>query len=367
MAAPASHRSTTEQGQDAAVLHLRARLLPDGHPTDLWIVNGKITRRPVAGARSIATDGWMMPALVDSHLHLGVPEVGGPLSLETVDRELRQLAGSGVGAVRVLGSPTPIPAEFMARPRLPLIQHAGVPLAAPDRFIPGWGRQVTNEQLESACSESSSAGWVKIILDWFDEDGGYDVSFSERSLGKAVAAAHAAGRRVAVHTQSAAGGAAAIRAGADSLEHAMHLPWQLVDELARSGSILVPTGAVFQQLAPSMQGDGIPPNLQRWFRDGLATHPTLVRRAAAAGVTILAGTDLPAGHLVDEIEWLAAAGLSAETALGAASWTARETLGLPRLREGDRADLIWMVTDPRLDLAGLRSPDLVILDGAIIE
>lgn len=350
-----------------AALHLRARLLPEDRSTDLWIVDGTISHSPVANARTVATDGWMMPALVDSHVHLGVPEVGGPLSLETVERELEQLARSGVGAVRVMGGPTPIPADLVHRPSSPLIQQAGTPLAAPGRFFPGWGNEVTDEQLAEVCAEPSSAEWVKIILDWFDDSDGYDVSYSEESLGRAVAAAHAEGRRVAVHTQSAAGGAAAIRAGVDSVEHGMHLSSEFLDTLAHCGGILVPTGAVFEQLAPSMQGDGMPQNLRRWFRDGLAAHPALVREAVRAGVTVLAGTDLPVGHLVDEITWLAAAGLPAEAAIGAASWTAREALGLPRLREGDRADLIWLARDPRLDVGSLRRPELVILGGAVID
>src|SRR5699024_7656078 len=96
-------------------------------------------------------------------------------------------------------------------------------------------------------------------------------------------------------------------------------------------------------------------------------HAGLVRRAAEAGGTILAGTELPVGHLVDEIEWLVTAGLTPERAIGAASWTARDTLGFPGLRDGERADLIWMDSDPRGDVDVLREPGVIVLDEAVVE
>jgi len=74
--------------------------------------------------------------------------------------------------------------------------------------------------------------------------------------------------------------------------------------------------------------------LQEWFRDGWERHPGLVRAAYEAGVTVLAGTDLPPGHLSEEVRWLAEAGLPAEVALSAASWNARRFLGLPSIDEG---------------------------------
>ena len=351
----------------AEKLHLRARLLPGGEETDLWITGGVISRAPVSGARTIVSSGWVLPALVDTHLHVGVAEIGGPLDLHVLAGELDLLARTGIGAARILGSPSTLPDEVLSRDRGPLLQHAGVPLAAPERFIPGWGRLVSGEDLVQACAERSGAGWVKIIADWFDEAGDYSAAFDADVLSRAVAAAHQVGRRVAVHTQSADGGRAAVLAGADSIEHGMHLPVEVLAELAARRGVLVPTGTVFEQLAGSMASEEVPPALRRWYQDGLAAHPELVRRAWEAGVTVLAGTDLPVGSLIDEVQWLIAAGLPVEEAIGAASWTAREVLDLPRLRDGDRADLIWTENDPRAELDHLRQPDLVILSGSAVD
>ncbi len=146
----------------------------------------------------------------------------------------------------------------------------------------------------------------------------------------------------------------------------MHLPVEVLAELAARRGVLVPTGTVFEQMAGSMAGDEVPRELRSWYHDGVASHPGMVHQAWEAGVTILAGTDLPVGSLIDEVEWLIAAGLPVDQALGAASWTAREEFDLPRLRHGDRADLIWTEHDPRRDVGVLRQPDMVILAGSVV-
>ncbi|MCC7241924.1 MAG: hypothetical protein IT180_08365 [Acidobacteria bacterium] len=49
--------------------HVRAVSLPDGdEPADLWIVDGRLTGQPVAGARELP-GGWVLPGgLVDAHV-----------------------------------------------------------------------------------------------------------------------------------------------------------------------------------------------------------------------------------------------------------------------------------------------------------
>ena len=352
-----------ERGGD--VVHLRARLLPDGRETDLWIDGGRISHQPRPGARTVVDGGWMMPALVDAHVHVGMNEIGGPLDRPTLDSDLEKLSQAGIGAARVLGSPSPLPVDLLRGPGKPLLQTAGVPIAAPGRFFPGWGDLVAPEDLPAACAGVRDTAWVKIIVDWFDESGGYAPAFPADSLTAAVAAAHSAGQYVAVHAQCAEGARMAVEAGADSIEHGMHLPFDLLPQLAARAGVLVPTGVVFEQLAPSMTGQDVPDGLRRWFGEGHARHAELALRAWKAGVTVLAGTDLPVGALVDEIAWLAAAGLPVHDAVGAASWTARSALDLPRLREGDRADLICFPDDPRRDLDLLRRPSLIVLDGVL--
>lgn len=359
--------TTTTQHEPAARLHLRGRFLPEDRERDVWILDGKISWEPVADAWTLAEDGWILPALVDSHLHIGIAEIGGPLDADTLESDLRELTRTGIGAVRVLGSPEPLPADVLAREGGPLVQTAGVPVAAPDRFIPGWGRLASGAELARASAEEARFGWGKIIADWFDETGGYGPSFTREEITAAIAAVHDTGARVAVHTQSASGGRFAVDAGADSIEHGMHLPYAVLPDLASRGGILVPTGEVFRQQAPMMAGSEVPAVIREWYGSGLAAHPGLVRSAKEHGVTVLAGTDMPVGALVDEIRFLHDVGMNAHDAIGAASWTAREALDFPCLAEGDRADLIRFEQDPRENLESLRAPDLVVMDGRVVR
>ena len=63
---------------------------------------------------------------------------------------------------------------------------------------------------------------------------------------------------------------------------------------------------------------------------------------------------------------LHAAGLPAEAALAAASWAARDWLGLPCIEEGAPADLVVYDSDPRADLDTLQRPQRMLLRGAVI-
>src|SRR5699024_1858209 len=96
-------------------LRIAGRVLPEGLERELWIVDGTISPVRLPGARTLAEDCWVMPALVDAHLHPGVAEIGGPLDLPTLEADLRALAHSGIGAARVVGSPSPIPGNWHAR------------------------------------------------------------------------------------------------------------------------------------------------------------------------------------------------------------------------------------------------------------
>ncbi len=113
-----------------------------------------------------------------------------------------------------------------------------------------------------------------------------------------------------------------------------------------------------------------------WLVPGLVdvhTHPGAERPGDPLGVTVLAGTDSlggehsPHGRVADEIRWLARAGVPAEAALGAGSWTARRWLGLPGIEEGAPADLVAFPADPRRDLAVLDEPSRVVLRSRVVR
>jgi imidazolonepropionase-like amidohydrolase len=96
-----------------------------------------------------------------------------------------------------------------------------------------------------------------------------------------------------------------------------------------------------------------------------------VGAAVEAGISIYAGSDagggIRHGRLVDEIAALRTVGLSGAQALAAASWAARDWLGVPGLVPGAPADLLVTRIDPRLDPDTLRDPALLLLRGQVLR
>lgn len=108
--------------------------------------------------------------------------------------------------------------------------------------------------------------------------------------------------------------------------------------------------------------------------DALALMQALVRRLHARGVRIHAGTDpiqayvVPGASLHRELALLVGSGLSAEEALAAATSVAGESLGieaLGRLEVGAPADLLVLREDPTRDLAALDTIEAVVARGRL--
>lgn len=351
-----------------ATWHFRGTVLPDGTFRDMWLDGDRISFEPLRDSRTLSSGGYIVPGLVDAHCHPGTVGIGDPLDDDQLVADGTTHVRSGTALVRVPGSGSRLPSWFGEREDLPRVVAAGLPIAAVGGFFPGWGLQLPAADIpRAAAREAADTGWCKLIIDWMTEDGDYRPTMAPEVVGEATRAAQAAGGRVAVHTQVAEGGRAAVAAGVDSIEHGMHLPTDLLGDMAAAGITFVPTASTFVALQPQMDDDQVPPALRSWFRAGYLRHRGLVRDAYEAGVTILAGTDLPPGSLTDEIRWLADAGLPAHTALGAGSWTARDWIGFPGIEHDAPADVLVFADDPRADLAILDHPERVIVRGRVVQ
>ncbi|WP_335937834.1 amidohydrolase family protein [Streptomyces sp. PTD5-9] len=272
---------------------------------------------------------------------------------------------AGVLAVRTPGTAARMPAWVAEDPGLPHVTSAGRWLATPGRFFPGLGRDVTEDELVRAAVEeaTASSGWCKVIGDWAADEPAVPLPL----LTSVAEAVHAAGGKVAVHCQTAEGTRNAVLAGADSLEHGMHLDPALLDRMAAQGTAFVPTLSAFGAREDEMRAREPGARRDLWLAgwDGMLAN---VRAAHEAGVTVLAGTDtFPCGTVAGEMSWLLRAGLPAEAALGAASWTARDWLGLPGLVDGAPADVVAYATDPMLDPAVLEHPSRIVLRGRVVR
>jgi imidazolonepropionase-like amidohydrolase len=214
---------------------------------------------------------------------------------------------------------------------------------------------------------------VKLVGDWLDRGlGELAPLWPADVLRTAVDRAHALGAKVAVHIFGADGLADLIAARVDSIEHGMGLADDQLDALAAGRIALVPTLINIDNLpAIADQAESRFPAYAAQYRRLHAGARDRVRSAYEAGVGVYAGSDAGGGvrhgRLVDEILALHAAGLPAEAALAAASWSARIWLGLPDLTEGAPADVTAYAADPRTDLTTLHHPTRMILRGALVH
>jgi imidazolonepropionase-like amidohydrolase len=160
-----------------------------------------------------------------------------------------------------------------------------------------------------------------------------------------------------VHTTGPAV-ADAVRAGADSIEHGPSLDAGTVAEMARRGTLWVPTlWTAESHLAPVAGA----PFVVAW-RERMRA---LLALALRLGVPVLAGSDeRPAGETHREVEQLVATGGMTESqALAAATTVPRRALDLP----GHPADLVTYAADPRVDPAALARPLAVLVVGRVVS
>jgi imidazolonepropionase-like amidohydrolase len=357
----------------APALHLAGVLLPEGEHRDVWVRDGRLTFDPVPGAETVSRSGWLLPGLVDAHCHVGIGRGGVHVEdLAGLREQALAERDAGVLALRDCGSPVDTRA-LDGEPDIPRIVRAGRHLAAPRRYIPGLAVELAPEDLaaEVRVQARRGDGWVKLVGDWIDRGAG-DLApeWPADALCAAIAAAHEEGARVTAHTFGTDALPDLIRAGIDCIEHGTGLTEELIGEMAARGTAVVPT-LVNVENFPSFAaaGEAKFPAYASTIRRLHASSGAVVRAAFEAGVPVFAGTDagggIDHGRIADEVRALAAAGLPAEAALAAASWAARDWLGLPCIEEGAPADLVVYDSDPRADLDTLARPQLTVLRGRL--
>jgi imidazolonepropionase-like amidohydrolase len=352
------------------VYRLRGTLLgPDGgREAELYVdTAGRFADGPPAGADTLVDGGFLVPGLVDAHCHVGIGPHGA-VALDEAAVQAQTDRDAGTLLIRDCGSPIDT-RPLQDRPELPEIVRAGRHLGRPKRYIPGLGVELDDPALlPDAVREQARAGdgWVKLVGDWIDREVG-DLAplWPDDVLAAAIDAAHVEGARVTAHVFGTDALPGLIGAGIDCIEHGTGLTDDLIDEMARRGTALVPTLINVENFPGIADGARRFPSYAAHMRELYAGARDVVRRAVEAGVPVYAGTDagggIRHGRIADEVAALHAAGVP--DALGAASWRARSWLGRPGVAPGAPADLIVYRDDPRSDPGVLRHPELVLLRG----
>lgn len=238
------------------------------------------------------------------------------------------------------------------------------------------------EGFYEAASEELRAGadHIKIFINGGMARKGEDPSRSEMSdaeLAGTVRAASEHGTYVVAHSGASLAIRQALEKGVRCFEHAYELDTPTAELLAKCGAYVTPT-LVVTRCEPWMRANGFEEATIANAARAADTHLASIRRSIVAGVTLLAGTDLPPGDdvgglpaTVVEMQALEQAGLSRLGALRAATTNPASLLGaetaLGQVRPGFRADLVVLEQNPLDDLAALGSVRLVLQDGRVVS
>lgn len=344
-------------------------VLPEGEARDLYVLDGHITYEPQAGAETQAR-GWIVPGLVDAHCHIGLGP-NGAIPAEEAEAQAIEDRDGGALILRDCGSASDT--RWMdSRVDLPHLIRAGRHIARTNRYMRGYADEVEPESLVETVRTQAARGdgWVKLVGDWIDREAGdLKPSWDESSFAAAIAAAHEMGARVTAHCFGTEVLPGLIAAGIDCIEHGTGLTTDLVEAMLAHGTSLVPTVAQIDLFPSLAQAAGAKfPMYAGTMNDLYASRREAVMSAYEAGIPLFAGSDgaNQRGHgtLHLEVAAMHHVGMSAEYALGAASWRARAWLGFnPTLAEGAPADFVVYDRNPLEDLGVLATPTAIVLRG----
>ncbi len=333
-------------------------LLPTGEDGEIEVGNGPLETLP---------GHYALPGLVDAHCHLtvDVDDLGPFLGDEALAHgRLRDSARAGVTIVRDVGGrhDVTLPLGRQLTAGWPRVFAAGRFFAPAGRYFPRMFQPVQPEQLVQAVNAQLDAGasWIKLIGDFRTMDaegtvsGEAETTYPAEIVKDVVDAAHARSARVAVHTNTSAVGWM-VRAGVDSVEHGLWLSTEDLAELGRRGGAWTPTLCAVLGVGPPEARDDAAQDRSRLMAE-------LVSVAKAAGVQILAGTDV-VGSIDREIALLVEHGLPVAEALRAASVDATSYLGAP----SDSGDLVTYERDPREQPEVLAMPAAVVVRGVRVR
>ena len=192
-------------------------------------------------------------------------------------------------------------------------------------------------------------------------------TFSAEEIAAATAAAHDAGRTVAVHTSTPEGMRRAILAGVDTIEHGYGGTAQIFQSMAAKNITLCPTLAAADAVARYAGWDGRDP-----VPSSVAKSRAAFKLALAAHVPLCMGGDVGVfahGDNARELELMVAGGMTPAQAMIAATSGNAKAFGVDgkvgAIKVGLLADLVAVSGNPTRTIGSARKVTLVMIGGVI--
>ena len=371
-----------------------ATVLIDG---ERIIAVGPAASTPVpVGANVISMVGkWLIPGLMNMHVHLGLKlpgAAGDSLATETDSEEVLRMAGNarlsllaGVTTLRLVGEDHGT--DFALRRAIERGEVVGPRIkTAGEVIVPTGGHgslegdgpyglaRLVREQIKNG------ADWIKIAISGGISDSRGSISaapMTDDEMSTLIEVAHRNGIRVTAHDGSNEAARQALRFGIDGFEHGYHFNKEVLTSMKAKGVWLVPTIVVTQPGALEFYHKiGSPP----WYLERVqitgADHWAMLQTAIRLGVRIALGTDqFPfepndgTTATVAEAELYVKAGMTPLQALQAATLQSAKMLEMEAdigsLSVGKLADIDAVNADPLQDIHALRTINFVMKGGVV--
>ena len=391
---------------------------PPRGPSTLIIRNGKIAEllsghQPgPAGATLIdLKDKFVLPGLIDSHVHLDSDAGGNAALIEAVTdspaRAAYRAAGNakktlmaGFTTVRNMGDGTgatlalrdAVAAGELPGPRIidagrsisTTSGHMDATLSVSEDLHASIGQENLCDGVES-CRQAirkqirrgvdvikiATTGGVNSRI-----GAGLGRQLFDDEVKALVDTAHLYGKKVAVHAHGDDGVNIALAAGADSIEHGTMMTDESIKLFKATGAYYVPTlstvNGYLERLAANP--NAYPPDVLAKVQWRIGVTGKSLAKAYPAGVKIAFGTDAGVskhGRNADEFELMVKHGMPASATIQAATMNAATLLGVEKevgsLEPGKAADVIAVAGDPITDITTLKSVRFVMKDGRVFK
>jgi imidazolonepropionase-like amidohydrolase len=206
---------------------------------------------------------------------------------------------------------------------------------------------------------AAGADFIKM----FGSSGGFQnvdtyQTFTYEEMKAAVDVAHTMGKRIAIHSYGASGARDAVKAGADTIEHAIDIDDATFAEMIRKHIIYVPTVYHNVWYVQNYKEFGWPDSENAAIMAYQKASEETTRRAIKAGVTIAMGSDGVFelfGHNTEEMTYLVKCGMTPAQALAAATVNGAAALGMEKdlgqVTPGHYADIVAVEGDPLADIS----------------
>ena len=323
------------------------------------------------------TGRYVMPGMIDSHVHWGIFSQTEELS-ETFSKDF---LAAGVTTVRDLGSNYLNISRFnkgvrngiYAGPRVfySALWAAGNYFMDPMDSVgwegtgdPPWSRklnvsQCTDEEIEKAVLEAKAIGCTGFKL---------YINYSGQDLDRVVPVMKRHGMKVWSHASQVKGAdaLAVARSGVDAVSHAYMLCNDLTSRDSLTAAEKDYLRRVFRELRRNKVILDATAHISMYEGEMMYSRE-IISLAYKAGVKIAAGTDFFGCAIYDEILQLSRCGISNADILRAVTCHGAETLGMEEklgtIREGAVADLLVLDSDPFEQISALADVRMTYVGG----